>query len=62
MNFHVHRSFVWDVLNTSETGDRFPRTTLVGRPRPGDLGGTRMDSYAWIRVVTDEWEYTERVA
>ena len=36
----------------------------VGRPTTaGNLGGkTHMDSYAWIRVVTDDWEYTERVA
>lgn len=25
------------------------------------MGGPNMESYQWIRVVQDDWEYTERV-
>jgi len=28
---------------------------------PWGTGRHRMDSYVWIRVVTTEWEYTERL-
>jgi hypothetical protein len=28
---------------------------------PLDIWEEHMDSYVWIRVVTPEWEYTQRV-
>lgn len=35
----------------------------AGRPSsaPGNLWEEHMDSYVWIRVVTPDWEYTQRV-
>ncbi len=35
----------------------------AGRPPdPVGIGRHHMDSFVWIRVVTPEWEYTERLA
>jgi hypothetical protein len=32
------------------------------RPDIRNWEENHMNSYSWIRVVTDDWEYTERVA
>ena len=64
---HPQRRFAWNALN-HETRSRVslgsPATTSHGWEAVGAQGNGRhrMDSYVWIRVVTSEWEYTERLA
>lgn len=58
----MQRRFICDPLNTSEHRVQFPAPQGWEADDAGYLGGTNhMDAYAWIRVVTDEWEYTERI-
>lgn len=37
------------------------RSSWEAAGSPLDIWEERMDSYVWIRVVTPEWEYTQRV-
>lgn len=64
---HPYLSFAWNALNqatrrrVSPGGPASSDARLGGRGAQGN-GRHHMDSYVWIRVVTSEWEYTERLA
>src|SRR5438094_224636 len=63
---HPNHSFHWTPLSSvarslgSRASRADPCTRLGGRGCAWDWEENHMD-YVWIRVVTPEWEYTERV-
>ncbi len=63
----AHRRFVCNPLYSARPRVPFPAPELaVGRPPEAGTYANweenHVNSYSWIRVVTDDWEYTERVA
>lgn len=63
----MQHGFAWNGLNQAnrrQVSLGHPASTTHGWEAVGAQGNGRhhMDSYVWIRVVTTEWEYTERLA
>lgn len=66
--FHEYHGFLWTSLNKVLGGASFPRWGPARKRNsweavvsPLGLWEEYMDLYVWIRVVTPDWEYTQRV-
>lgn len=66
---HAYLCFTWNRLNTAERSVgslEIPHTRARLGGRSGGRGKSTgrhhmEDGFVWIRVVTPEWEYTERM-